>query len=142
MILIFLNLLRTQNVNLNQINTKFNEITSWCMANKLTVNVDKTNYMIIKTPQRNTTFEGNLSIGNNTIEQVSHASYLGVTIDSSLSWKYHIQKVIEVITPKIGIITRLRHYVPKSILIQLYNACILPHLTYCLEIWGHTFPAI
>ena len=43
------------------------------------------------------------------------------------------------ISPKIGIISRIRHYVPRSTLVLLYNTLILPHLSYCLEIWGNTY---
>ena len=43
------------------------------------------------------------------------------------------------INPKIGIISKLRHYLPKFVLVLLYNSLILPHLSYCLEVWGNTY---
>ena len=96
--------------------------------------------MIIKTPQRRVTIDGHLSIGNTQLNGVTCAGYLAsVLIDSNLSWKSHIDKVIKTITPKIGILSRIRHYVPRSTLILLYNTLILPHLTYCIEIWGNTY---
>ena len=96
--------------------------------------------MIIKTPQRRVTLDGQLSIANTTMTGVQYASYLGVLIDSNLSWKPHINSVIKTITPKIGIISRIRHFVSRPILILLYNTLILPHLSYCIEIWGNTYP--
>ena len=129
----------SQNINLNTINAKLNLVNDWCKANKLTINVEKTNYMIIKTPKRRVTIDGHLSIDNTQLNDVSCAGYLGVLMDSTLSWKFHINKVIKTITPKIGILSRIRHYVPRSTLILLYNTLILPHLTYCIEIWGNTY---
>ena len=39
---------------------------------------------------------------------------------------------------KIGLLYRIRHFVTKQILLMLYNAFILPHITYGLEVWGGT----
>ena len=96
--------------------------------------------MILKTPQKSLHLEGHICIGNTPIEGVLSATYLGVSIDPTLTWKSHIEKVRNTISPKVGIISRLRHDVPKSILILLYNSLILPHLSYCVEIWGNTYP--
>ncbi|XP_077991076.1 uncharacterized protein LOC144445410 [Glandiceps talaboti] len=54
---------KSQNTNLNTINAELNLVNDWCKTNKLTINVEKTNYMIIKTPQRRVTIDGHLSIG-------------------------------------------------------------------------------
>ena len=40
------------------------------------------------------------------------------------------------ISKKIGILYRMRHFVTRNTLIMLYNAFILPHITYGLEVWG------
>ena len=122
-------------------NEHLNKVNIWCNANKLTININKTNYMVIKTPRRPVHVDGCLSIGDTPIEGVSSATYLGVSIDPSLTWKSHIDKVMKAISPKVGIISRIRHYVPRSVLVLLYNALILPHLSYCLEIWGNTYPS-
>ena len=113
--------MKTNNINLNVINDHFKKVNDWCNANKLTINVDKTNYMIIKTPQRISHIEGTLSISDTPIKCVSSATYLGISIDPALTWKSHIEKVTRTISPKIGIISRIRHYVPRSPLVLLYN---------------------
>ncbi|KAJ8027459.1 hypothetical protein HOLleu_32608 [Holothuria leucospilota] len=40
----------------------------------------------------------------------------------------------------VGILTRLRHLLPKHVLLTLYNTLILPYLSYCNVVWGSTFP--
>ena len=129
-------------LDLHLLNSDINKIVDWCKSNKLTINVDKTNYMIIKTPQKPAIVEGSLHIGPSAIEGAPNVTYLGVTIDPSLTWKAHITKLSKIISSKIGIISRIRHFVPRSILILLYNALILPHLTYCIELWGNTYPTL
>ena len=36
----------------------------------------------------------------------------------------------------IGIITRLRHFVPKHTLLRIYSGLINPYLTYGISVWG------
>jgi hypothetical protein len=49
--------------------------------------------------------------------------YLGLLIDSNLTWKYHINRIACKINKSIlGIIARLRHFVPTSTLI-INNKC-------------------
>ena len=98
--------------------------------------------MLIKTPQRLVNTEGSLSIDGNPIASVSSTSYLGVIIDQDMTWKAHIDKIRKLIAPLVGIISKIRHIVPKSILLLLYNSMILPHICYCIEIWGNTFSSL
>ena len=62
--------------------------------------------------------------------------YLGVLIDENLSWKNHIDSVITKISKTIGIITKLRHFVPSSVLLNIYTSLITPYITYGLITWG------
>lgn len=133
---------KSNTVDLHSINNDLSRVVEWCNANKLTINVDKTKSMIIKTPQRPTKTEGHLQINNSTIEGVSDITYLGVTIDPNMTWRAHISKLARIISSKIGILSRVRHYVPKFVLVLIYNTLILPHLSYCIEIWGNTYPTI
>ncbi|KAG1675725.1 hypothetical protein GQR58_014551 [Nymphon striatum] len=62
--------------------------------------------------------------------------YLGVLLDKDLSWKQHIQQVKLKISKGIGILAKIRHYVPQQILRNLYFAFIQPHVNYALINWG------
>ena len=59
-----------------------------------------------------------------------------------MTWTAHIDKIRKLIAPLVGIISKIRHIVPKSILLLLYNSMILPHICYCIEIWGNTFSSL
>ena len=57
-------------------------------------------------------------------------------IDSNLTWKYHISYVTSKTSKTIGVIARLRHFVPPSTLLTLYRSLISPYLLYGLTVWG------
>ncbi len=80
-----------------------------------------------------------IKINNIEIEEAQVVKYLGVLIDNKLSWKAHVQQINLKISKGIGIIARLRHYVSKNILIDIYNSCIQPHINYAVINWGGTF---
>ena len=58
--------------------------------------------------------------------------YLGILIDSSLGWKFHIDSICKKIKKSIGILSKLRYFVSLKILVNLYFALIYPFLTYGL----------
>ena len=39
---------RQKEIDMNEVNVKFLEVQKWCFVNKLTINLKKTNYMLIK----------------------------------------------------------------------------------------------
>ena len=67
-----------------------------------------------------------------SLEHKSYIKYLGVLIDENLSWKNHLDCVITKISKTIGMIAKLRHFVPSSVLINIYKSLVLPYLTYGL----------
>ena len=67
-----------------------------------------------------------------SLEQKSYIKYLGVLIDQNLSRRNHINSVIIKIRKTIGMIAKLRYFVPLTVLINIYNSLILPYITYGL----------
>ena len=63
-------------------------------------------------------------------------------IDSHLTWKPHIDYVTTKISKTIGVIARLRHFVPQSILLNLYRSLVFPYLSYGLIAWGQASKSI
>ena len=66
----------------------------------------------------------------------NYIKYLGVLMDSNLTWKYHIGYIASSLSKQIGIIARLHHFVPVSTL-SIYKSLMLPYLTYGIVAWGH-----
>ena len=78
-----------------------------------------------------------VSINNCIIEQSECLKYLGVILDSKISWIPHIAYVKNKISKGIGIMYQARKYIDKKSLVNLYNSYIYPYLIYCIESWGN-----
>ena len=71
-----------------------------------------------------------------SLECKEHVKYLGILLDSNLSWKFHIEYVALKISKIIGVIARLRHFVPLCTLLNIYSSLIFPYLSNGLAAWG------
>ena len=74
------------------INTELTKVSKWLAANKLSLNVKKTKYMVFHTPQKKVTYP-EIIINNILIERVSEFSFLGITFNSNLKWHIHINYI-------------------------------------------------
>ena len=72
-----------------------------------------------------------------SLEIKDFVKYLGIMIDSDLSWKNHIDFICHKISKSIGIIAKLRNYIPCQLLLSIYHTLITPYLTYGISAWGY-----
>ena len=123
----------------NIVNMHLDKVTIWCKVNKLTVNLLKTNYLLIRGSRQSVVTQGVLKIAETEIAQVDVASFVGIYIDQHLTWKPHIQRVNKFIRKRVGVLYRLRQFVPRRVLLLLYKTLIQPHMTYGIEVWGSNY---
>ena len=67
-----------------------------------------------------------------TLQCKDHVKYLDILLDSNLSWKFHINNVALKVSRTVGVVARLRHFVPRTTLLNFYQSWILPYMTYGL----------
>lgn len=120
----------------NTINKELENVSDWLMANKLTLNLSKCTFLLIRPSQKKLARKIELMLNKEPLKEVDEAKYLGVLIDKNLNWKPHIQNVNTKISKGIGILSRVRHFVPQSTLLNIYNAFVLPNILYGLLNWG------
>jgi hypothetical protein len=110
-----------------------NNVHMWLLANQLTLNVNKTEYMLIGSRQRQSQMntEPILSIVSESIKRVSSTKTLGVIVDECITWKDHIDKVAKKASKAIGILRRSKDLLDKDTLKTIYSAFVLPHFDYC-----------
>jgi hypothetical protein len=118
------------------IESDLKKLNEWFLANKLSLNILKTKFMIISPKHIKNTNINSPKLNNITIEQVYTYKYLGLIIDSDLKWTAHIDYVKSKILPIIGILKRLRNVLPICIKKQIYYSFIQSHLNYLNIIWG------
>ena len=124
------------------VNDDLSNVYDWLTANKLSLNIKKSNFGIFRARQKKLHYEVNLKVFDyqtNTyisLERKNYVKCLGVLIDETLSWKYHIAHLVSKISKTIGIIARLRHFVPLATLHHIYISLIQPYLLYGIVAWG------
>ena len=62
--------------------------------------------------------------------------YLGILIDSTLSWKDHITDLSKKLSRSIGILHKLRPFVNLKMMKNVYHALFYSHLVYGIQVWG------
>jgi hypothetical protein len=122
---------------IDTLNFELSKIVTWLNANKLSLNVEKSHYIVFA--RQNVTCHKSIVINNQVVERVLHTKFLGVIIDYKLSWSNHINYIKSKIAKGTGIIYKARKVLNINTLITLYYSFIFPYLTYCIEIWGCTY---
>jgi hypothetical protein len=118
------------------VNYELGKLCDWFMVNKLSLNIQKTNYMLFG---NKTNINTDISFNENSIERVKVTKFLGVYIDENLNWKHQIKHITSKISKSIAIICKVRNIVDKNVLKVLYCSLILPYLNYCVAIWGNSY---
>ena len=72
------------------VNQELSKVNDWLCANKLTMNIDKSNYVIFSSPQKKINCSLYIVIINRLREQKKESKYLGIILDHYLNWKSHI----------------------------------------------------
>ena len=76
-----------------------------------------------------------------TVPLSNSVQYLGVTLDSKLTFEIHIKILETNLSEAVGIVCKLKFVLPKDALIQLYYALFHLYLLYGLVIRGSTYPS-
>ena len=109
-------------------NKKFQNLSIWFDSNKLIVNPSKSNFLTIP-PKLNKPFpQTNVFLNNISVPQCINIKYLDLTIDMNLNFDFHILNRAYKISRTVGIISKIRHYLPETALLKIYYALIHSHL--------------
>ena len=124
-------------VSLSQVvNNGLKEIQKWLELNKLSLNVKKTKYMIFYNHQRDIINHiSKLELNGEPLVRVANFNFLGLTIDRHMTWNAQIQKLSNKISRSLGIMNRLKWYLPQNIFHTIYNSLILSHINHSILVW-------
>ena len=107
--------------------------------NRLSLNIDKTNFLIFHPYNKPLKQHVTIKINKKAIKEKEYIKYLGVLVDSSLSWKYQISSFTQKISRSIGVMYKLRPFLPLSVMKNVYYSLIYSHIIYAIEVWGSAF---
>lgn len=130
-------------------NTEISNLYDWFCANKLLLNANKTNFIVFRAPQNQCDFsDSNVFIDGIPLTQVGthfeekSTKFLGMLLDESLTWRYHINYINNKIARSLFMIKQVKKTLPSENLRMLYFAMIHPYLSYGLTAWGNAAPNI
>ena len=130
----------SHNVNMlvDDINTELVNVYAWVQSNKLSLNIDKTNYMLFS-PKCACRPAKNIVIDDQSIVEVNETKFLGVVMDNRFKWSTHLGHISNKISKGIGVITNVRKFFDQTTLMSLYNSLILPYIMYCVHVWESAY---
>ena len=120
------------------VNSDLENLRKWLIANKLSLNVAKTEFMLIGSKsmiKKISDPQPNVFINNKQIKRVYECNTLGLTIDQYLSGKSNTEIICKKVCAGISAIRRIKPFVDKQTLISIYNAIVRPYFDYCCEVW-------
>ena len=121
----------------DSINDELNKFSTWLKVNKLSLNCNKSKAMAFHSPQKQPIYP-NIMINDTKIEYVCSFNFLGIHINDVVNWKSHVDHISRKIAKVIGILHRLKNFLPQNILLTIYNSLIVPHLNYGALLWENS----
>ena len=118
------------------VNKELNKLYLWLNLNRLSLNIDKTNFIIFHPYNKPVKQQVTIKINNTAINEKEYIKYLGVLVDSSLNWKHHISTLAKKISRAIGIMYKLRPFLPLNVMKNVYYSLIYSQIIYAIEVWG------
>ena len=119
------------------INNDLTLLSNWLKANKLSLNVEKSHYMIFSR-KKDTPHDVDLRINEAKICRVNNVKFLGIIVDESLNWRHHISHICKKLSKCIAIMYKIRSYIDVNTSISLYYTLFYSYLTYCNIVWGNS----
>ena len=114
----------------------------WLRANKISLNVSKTEIIIFKRKNKQTQKHLNFRVSGQKIEITNSVKYLGIQLNDSLTWKTHLISLLPKLNRAIGLLSKIRYYTPKYLLKTIYYSLFNCHLIYACLVWDREKSAL
>ena len=125
----------------NAVNADLENLRIWLIANKLSLSVTKSEFMLIGSPQMiksTSSSQPNILIERKQIEQFNQSKTLGLTIDQHLSWKPNTENICKKITSAISAVGYVvsNHLLRKKKHLSLYTMLLHGHTSITVVKFG------
>ena len=124
------------------VNIDLKNLLYWLNANKISLNVKKTELVIFKSKQKQFDGEIKLKLSCKRLFPTDSVHCLGVKIDDNLPWKSHIDYLSATLNRANTLLFKIRNLVNSYILRTIYFAIFESHLKYCSLVWSQNCNAI
>ena len=125
---------------ISELHTRLREVVTalehYFYDNILHLNASKSKIIYFKSPRSEPYNYPKLCMSGSTVEVVETFKFLGVIINSTLSWTEQINTVALKLSSSIGCLRALAHSIPPSFYKAVYCAFIQSHIMYGISVWG------
>ena len=113
------------------------QLYQWFKSNKLTLNAEKSNFIIFRSKQnRIKNIPDQLSFDNLTINRSNYVQYLGVILDEHLTWNEHINELCNKLKRLFKTFYCLRRFIDKEQVKTIYYALVYSRIKYGITVYG------
>ena len=121
------------------VNNELVNISMWFQANKLSLNANKTKYVLFHKPRKKKHIPLNLpilKINESEIKREHSLKFLGVIVDENLNWKNHIELLENKIAKNVGVLFKASKFLNMRCLVNIYFALIHSYISYANIAWA------
>lgn len=121
------------------INQDLEQVSQWPTSNSLVLNPLKSKYMLIGTKLGLVKLRDqhiNIKVKGESVECVTEAKNLGLTLDSHLRFETHVAESVRHSLYRLRLLYRIRPYLSEEVRITLCESLVLSRLNYCDVVYG------
>ena len=108
------------------------KFSKWCAINALTINTSKTKTMLFGSRNKiKNSYRPDLFINKEQLQMVPTYKYLGVNLDQTLNFKYHLESLVSNISFKLYMFSKIRRFLNEKCAIIIYKTMLMPFFDYC-----------
>ena len=124
------------------LNNELPKVSLWFNSNRLRINPDKSHAVLFTSRYYNSdNFPSPIYLDNKIIAKSSSVKFLGVIFDQNLIFNDHIHNICAKISRNLGVLFKIKRFLPAHIRLKLYYSLIYPFLTYGITLWGANYPS-
>ena len=116
----------------HKINDELEKVSEWLYSNKIGINIEKTKYILFSC--LHVPYNLNICISSEPIERTKSTKFLGIYLDETLNFSDQTNHIASKIAKSIGVLNKIR-FLPKNILLLLYNSMVAPYILYGIRAW-------
>ena len=124
-----------------RVNAELDSINTWFRVNKLSLNANKTKYVLFHKPRLKENLPlklPDLYLNNIKIKRETFLRFLGVMVDENLTWKKHIELIENKVSKNVGILFKASRLLNLQCLKSIYFSLVHSYINYANVVWAST----
>ena len=142
------------NILFNRVNSQFYNVATYFRKNRLSINPNKTKFIIFSTNLKISIGDNCITLNNNNLNDLNNPiylskldrvlasdsvpaiKYLGVFIDPYFNMNFHAQALCKKISSALYFLRNAKNILDQKALTSVYYALIHSHIIYAIQIWS------